>query len=105
MWSPAQDTPGKRVQGQHLGTAWANSALDAPSRLRIKCGLCPHFYVNLTIHVCPVEVHDCAASIWTGRHRCEDLLVHRLAYNGDVASGQLAVFQGASEAPISGFIR
>jgi hypothetical protein len=28
--------------------------------------------------------------------------VHRLAYNGDVAAGQLAVFQGASEAPISG---
>ncbi len=28
-------------------------------------------------------------------------LVHRLAYNGDVAGGQLAVFQGASEAPIS----
>ena len=32
-------------------------------------------------------------------------IVHRLAYNGDVAAGQLAVFQGASEAPISGFIR
>src|ERR1700730_7573050 len=32
-------------------------------------------------------------------------LVHRLAYNGDVAAGQLAVFQGASEAPISGLIR
>jgi len=31
--------------------------------------------------------------------------VYRLAYNGDVAAGQLAVFQGASEAPISGFIR
>jgi len=31
-------------------------------------------------------------------------LVHRLAYNGDLAAGQLAVFQGASEAPISGFI-
>ena len=29
------------------------------------------------------------------------LLVHRLANNGDVAGGQLAVFQGASEAPIS----
>ncbi len=29
------------------------------------------------------------------------VLVHRLAYNGDVAAGQLAVFQGASEAPIS----
>ena len=28
------------------------------------------------------------------------LLVHRLAYSGDVAAGQLAVFQGASEAPI-----
>jgi hypothetical protein len=27
--------------------------------------------------------------------------VHRLAYNGDVAAGQLAVFQGASEVPIS----
>jgi hypothetical protein len=26
--------------------------------------------------------------------------VYRLAYNGDVATGQLAVFQGASEAPI-----
>ena len=31
--------------------------------------------------------------------------MHRLAYNGDVAAGQLAVFQGASEAPISGSIR
>src|SRR5271167_2789320 len=28
-------------------------------------------------------------------------LVYRLAYSGDVAAGQLAVFQGASEAPIS----
>ena len=28
-------------------------------------------------------------------------LVYRLAYNGDVAAGQLAVFQGASEVPIS----
>ena len=28
-------------------------------------------------------------------------LVYRLAYNSDVAAGQLAVFQGASEAPIS----
>ncbi len=27
--------------------------------------------------------------------------MHRLAYNSDVAAGQLAVFQGASEAPIS----
>jgi hypothetical protein len=26
--------------------------------------------------------------------------VHRLTYSGDVAAGQLAVFQGASEAPI-----
>ena len=32
-------------------------------------------------------------------------LVYRLAYNGDVAAGQLAVFQGASEVPISGSIR
>jgi len=36
--------------------------------------------------------------------------VHRLAYNGDVAAGQLAVFQGGpsrtgGKAPISGFIR
>jgi hypothetical protein len=31
--------------------------------------------------------------------------VYRLAYNGDVSAGQLAVFQGASEAPISGSIR
>ena len=28
-------------------------------------------------------------------------LVYRLTYNDDVAAGQLAVFQGASEAPIS----
>jgi hypothetical protein len=28
-------------------------------------------------------------------------LVYRLANNDDVAAGQLAVFQGASEAPIS----
>jgi hypothetical protein len=27
-------------------------------------------------------------------------LVHRLAYSSDIAAGQLAVFQGASEAPI-----
>jgi hypothetical protein len=38
-------------------------------------------------------------------------LVHRLAYNGDVAASQLAVFQGGpsrtgdNEAPISGFMR
>src|SRR6266436_1798374 len=32
-------------------------------------------------------------------------LVHRLAYSSDVAAGQLAVFQGASEAPISELIR
>src|ERR1700675_4173122 len=32
-------------------------------------------------------------------------LVYRLAYNGDVAAGQLAVFQGASETPISRSIR
>ncbi len=35
-------------------------------------------------------------------------LVHRLAYNGDVARrspGRLAVFRGASAVPISGFIR
>jgi hypothetical protein len=31
--------------------------------------------------------------------------VHRLAYSGDSAAGQLAVFQGASEAPISELIR
>ena len=33
------------------------------------------------------------------------VLVHRLAYNGDIAAGQLDVFQGASEAPISELIR
>jgi hypothetical protein len=32
-------------------------------------------------------------------------LVHRLAYNSDVAAGQLAVFQGASEALIFESIR
>ena len=32
-------------------------------------------------------------------------LVYRLAYNADVAAGQLAVFQGASDVPISGSIR
>jgi hypothetical protein len=37
-------------------------------------------------------------------------LVHRLAYNGDVAAGQLAAFQGGpsragGKAPISGLIR
>jgi hypothetical protein len=31
--------------------------------------------------------------------------VYRLAYDGDIAAGQLAVFQGASEAPISELIR
>jgi hypothetical protein len=32
-------------------------------------------------------------------------LVYRLAYSGDSAAGQLAVFRGASEAPISELIR
>jgi hypothetical protein len=32
-------------------------------------------------------------------------LVHRLAYNSNIAAGQLAVFQGAGEAPISEWIR
>jgi len=31
--------------------------------------------------------------------------VYRLAYNGDIAAGQLAVFHAASEAPISELIR
>src|ERR1700741_3682295 len=31
-------------------------------------------------------------------------IVHHLAYNSDVAAGQLAVFQGVSEAPISELI-
>jgi hypothetical protein len=31
--------------------------------------------------------------------------VYRLIYNDDVAAGQLAVFPGASEVPISEFIR
>ena len=31
--------------------------------------------------------------------------MYRLLYNGDTAVGQLAVFQGASEAPMSEFIR
>ena len=35
--------------------------------------------------------------------RCR--LVHRLGYSDDSAAGQLAVFQGASEAPISELIR
>src|SRR3984893_11420444 len=39
-----------------------------------------------------------------GAIRRMNRLVHRLTYNGDAAAGQLAVFQGASEAPISGFI-
>jgi hypothetical protein len=34
-----------------------------------------------------------------------EAVVYRLAYNGDVAAGQLAVFQGASEVPVSGSIR
>ena len=48
-----------------------------------------------------------ATALWTGTEfDLEGLidllrLVHRLANNGDVAGGQLAVFQGASEAPIS----
>jgi hypothetical protein len=48
-----------------------------------------------------------SASLPSHRHRLikSSNLVYRLAYNGDVAAGQLAVFQGASEAPISGFIR
>jgi hypothetical protein len=34
-----------------------------------------------------------------------EAIVYRLAYNGDVAAGQLAVFQGASEVPVSGSTR
>jgi hypothetical protein len=34
-----------------------------------------------------------------------EAVVYRLAYNGDVAAGQLAVFQGASEVPVSRSIR
>src|ERR1700724_1030053 len=45
----------------------------------------------------------CRNACRTRIHFPEDNLVYRLAYNGDVAAGQLAVFQGASEAPISGF--
>ena len=41
----------------------------------------------------------------TKNFRCAPRLVCRLAYNDDVAAGQLAVFQGASEAPISELIR
>src|SRR5262249_50384478 len=37
--------------------------------------------------------------------RVKPRLVYRLAYNGEMAAGQLAVLQGASEAPISGLIR
>src|SRR5882724_8915543 len=43
------------------------------------------------------------APLLTARDFCG--LVCRLAYNDDVAAGQLAVFQGASEAPISESIR
>ena len=35
------------------------------------------------------------------RHQAEIQLVHRVAYNDDVAAGELAVFRGASEAPLS----
>jgi hypothetical protein len=44
--------------------------------------------------------------LFSERRRCAaQRLVHRLAYNSDAAAGRLAVFQGASEAPISGPIR
>jgi hypothetical protein len=42
-----------------------------------------------------------AARTRSSRREQGSPLVHRLANNGDVAGGQLAVFQGASEAPIS----
>jgi len=48
---------------------------------------------------------DFHAEIYSISGAVDRELVHRLAYNGDVAAGQLAVFQGASEAPISEFIR
>ncbi|MBV9645641.1 MAG: hypothetical protein JO334_18945 [Verrucomicrobia bacterium] len=35
----------------------------------------------------------------------ESVLRNRLAYNGDIVAGQLAVFRGASKAPISELIR
>jgi hypothetical protein len=43
-----------------------------------------------------------SSTVWL---ECFSALVYRLAYNGDVAAGQLAVFQGASEAPMSELIR
>jgi hypothetical protein len=43
-----------------------------------------------------------SASVGSKNNLTRALLVYRLANNGDVAGGQLVVFQGVSEAPISG---
>src|SRR5260370_42519937 len=56
--------------------------------------------VRMAVLASSAEIH-CVIFCYFGAGK----LVHRLASNGDVAAGQLAVFQGASEAPISGLIR
>jgi hypothetical protein len=47
---------------------------------------------------------NCACLAWRSQEK-RLRLVRRLAYDGDVAAGQLAVFQGASEVPISELTR
>jgi NAD(P)-dependent dehydrogenase (short-subunit alcohol dehydrogenase family) len=61
------------------------------------------FFVKADISVPEDCYHLVAAAL--ERFGSVNGLVHRLAYSRDVAAGQLAVFQGASEAPISRSIR
>src|ERR1700738_932263 len=61
--------------------------------------------VRMAVLASSAEIH-CVIFCYFGAGK----LVHRLAYNGDVAAGQLAVFQGGprrtgGKAPISGLIR
>src|SRR5271157_6574007 len=71
-----------------------------------RAGECPSYQLNMQRRIARERVQG-ARPYQSQQHRLikSANLVYRLAYNGDVAAGQLAVFQGASEAPISGSIR
>jgi hypothetical protein len=79
-----------------------NEKTNKPDRLQV-VGSCS-FRVAEKIITCTAAPSDFDLFEGSGRSafsRAILMLVYRLAYNGDVAADQLAVFQGASEAPIS----
>ena len=90
-------------------------ALDGPEQMELnpdpektkasggQKGLCPtpQKHIPSPWQASPIDI-DATRSGFSIMYSPPQLsLVHRLANNGDVAGGQLAVFQGASEAPIS----